>query len=102
MFGVGVHVIHPTLVSEQRSHFQFVFLCFIATVAATELAHIVTLQVGTYHPLPWTDEWDTLALFDYIEKSPGTGLGFFLAPHNEHRIPIPRLITLLDLVAARG
>src|SRR5947199_2424598 len=74
----------------------------VAVVVAIELAHIVHLQIAAFHPMPWADEWDTLFLFDLAEKAPGTGLGFLFFPHNEHRIAIPRLITLIDLIMAPG
>src|SRR4051812_36998239 len=79
-----------------------VLLIAVVVVVAVQLVHIVHLQIATFHPMPWADEWDTLFLFDLAEKAPGTGLGFLFFPHNEHRIAIPRLITLIDLIMARG
>src|ERR1043165_9631720 len=79
-----------------------VVLVTIAMVVAVELAHIIHLQIAAFHPMPWADDWGTLFLFALAEKAPGTGLGFLFFPHNEHRIAIPRLITLVDLITARG
>jgi len=89
-------------VSSRARARQSAVLCLIAAVVAIELAHIIALQASTFHTIPWADEWDTFFLASRAEKSPGTGLEFLLFPHNEHRIAIPRLIMLLDLITARG
>src|ERR1043165_5108372 len=81
---------------------RLIVLCLVVAVFGVQLAHIVYLQIATFHPMPWADDWGTLFLFALAEKAPGTGLGFLFFPHNEHRIAIPRLITLVDLIAARG
>src|SRR5947209_7934352 len=81
---------------------QPVILWLLIAFAAVELAHIIALQIATYHPMPWADEWDTLVLFSRAEQAPGSGISFLFFPHNEHRIAIPRLITLFDLIVARG
>ena len=51
-----------------------IVLFAVAVVVAVELAHIIHLQVATFHPMPWADDWDTLFLFALAEKAPGTGL----------------------------
>jgi len=79
-----------------------VLFWLVTALMAAELAHIIALQIATFHPMPWADEWDTLVLFRRAEEARGSGLGFLFFPHNEHRIAIPRLITLFDLIVARG
>jgi hypothetical protein len=81
---------------------RLIVLCLVVAVFGVQLAHIVYLQIATFHPMPWADDWDTLFLFALAERAPGTGFGFLFFPHNEHRIAIPRLITLVDLLTARG
>lgn len=70
-------------------------------VLALGLSTLISLGivVGAYHPFLFQDQWETVELFDrYLS---GT-LTFrdLIAQHNEHRILIPRLIFLADLIFA--
>jgi hypothetical protein len=79
----------------------FLLSILLGVTIAFEAAHIVYLQFITFHPLPWNDEWDTLALFSSVEETSG-GWHLLLSPHNEHRLALPRIIALLDIKLADG
>jgi len=65
------------------------------------LAHILYLQVITFHPLPHLDEWRTMILFSQVEQDSGSW-SLLLGPHAEHRPLLPRLVFLLDARLAHG
>lgn len=71
-------------------------------VALAAIALCLRQIIITYHPLPWQDEWDTVALIQKLLASPRDTLPILFAQHNEHRIMIPRLIYLADFFAGRG
>jgi hypothetical protein len=81
---------------------QRILTFIVGAVAVFDVGRVISRQVATFHPVPWADEWDSLFIFDLAERSPGTGIGLLFFPHNEHRIAIPRLFTLLDLFFAHG
>jgi len=78
----------------------FPSILLVAAVVA-EGAHIAYLQFVTFHPLPWNDEWYTLALFSQMEETSGSWRLLF-TPHNEHRLALPRIASLLDVKLAGG
>ena len=60
-----------------------------------ELVMLVRLWWNTYHPLPWHDEWNTILFLFHAQSTP-FDLGQWVAPHNEHRLFVPRLVFAAD------
>lgn len=54
---------------------------------------------ASYQPIFFSDQWETVELLDKILRGAAT-LNDFAAQHNEHRILIPRLVFVLDLMLA--
>jgi len=77
------------------------FSVILLAEIAFEAAHIVYLQVATFHPLPFFDEWRTLILFSRVEQN-ADAWSLLFVPHAEHRPFLPRLIFLLDTKLAHG
>jgi hypothetical protein len=83
------------------SHLLLFFSALLSAEILFELAHIVYLQVITFHPLPHLDEWRTLILFSRMEQN-SDAWSLLFVPHAEHRPVLPRLIFLLDTKLAHG
>jgi len=77
------------------------FSVLLAAEIALAFAHIVYVQITSFHPLPHLDEWRTLILFSRVEQNPDAWSLLF-APHAEHRPLLPRLVFLLDEKLAHG
>jgi len=85
----------------KRSHPFVLLSALLGAGIAFELAHIIYLQVATFHPLPYLDEWRTMILFSRAEQEP-SAWSLLLVPHAEHRPLLPRLVFLLDTKLAQG
>jgi hypothetical protein len=68
-----------------------ILLCVLST------AYSLRLTLRSYHVVLLWDQWDTVEFFDRFLRGAAT-LSDFIAQHNEHRIAIPRLIFVLDLL----
>jgi hypothetical protein len=91
-----------TRTSSVRRNAALAVLVVVVAAFLLEVALVIHLQVLTFHPLPWVDEWDVISNFSKMEAAPGTGLGFWFFPHNEHRMAVGRIVTWLDFRVASG
>jgi hypothetical protein len=82
------------------SHLCMLCAVLLGAEIALSIAHILWLQVVTFHPLPHLDEWRTAILFSKLEQDSSVW-PLLLAPHAEHRPFVPRLVFLLDARLAR-
>jgi hypothetical protein len=82
-------------------HLVIFFSALLVAEIALEFAHIVYVQVTSFHPLPHLDEWRTLILFSRVEQN-SDAWSLLFVPHAEHRPFLPRLIFWADAKLAHG
>jgi hypothetical protein len=88
-------------IAPTAAHLFILLSALLVTAIVLELAHIVDLQVVTFHPLPHLDEWRTLILFSRVEQN-SDAWSLLFVPHAEHRPLLPRIVFLLDAKLAHG
>ncbi len=91
----------PATIAPTVAHLFILFSALLVAGIALELGHIFYLQIITFHPLPYLDEWRTMILFSRVEQDLGSW-SLLLVPHAEHRPFLPRLVFLLDTKLAHG
>lgn len=67
---------------------------FVWSLWFLALAAMLALAASYRVNIPWADEWDYVPVIGGVRPA---SLEFFWAQHNEHRIPLPKLIWLLSL-----
>lgn len=73
-----------------------------AAVIAVSVAFVLASALGAmrnYHPLPYWDQWNSQVDFWLSQQRQ---IGDWFALHNEHRIPLTRLIFAIDFLLFRG
>jgi hypothetical protein len=67
---------------------------FVWSLWVVALTAMLALAASYTVNIPWADEWDYAPV---IGGTRPASLEFFWAQHNEHRVPLPKLIWLLSL-----
>src|SRR5437660_8640091 len=93
----------PATIAPTVAHLFILFSALLVAGIALELGHIFYLQIITFHPLPYLDEWRTMILFSRVEQVSGSWF-LLLVPHSAHRLFFPALVVLVDakLVGGEG
>jgi hypothetical protein len=89
-----------SLVTRHPPHVWFAATVLFASLGF-ELVSLLSLQLRSFNPMPWFDDWDTVLLWSRVTAA-GDVITALLTPHNEHRIALPRLLTLVDFAVAHG
>lgn len=71
---------------------------YAALLVLAAIALVVVVRCG--RRAPFSDDWDLVV--PILDGEQRLGLGWLWAQHNEHRLPIPKLLLLASDAAARG
>jgi hypothetical protein len=67
---------------------------FVWTVWIVALTAMLTFALSYKVNMPWADEWDYAPIISGVQP---VSFQFFWEQHNEHRVPLPKLIWLFSL-----